>query len=191
MKQRCESRVTRLLHRPLSADAAVQIALLNNLGLKPPITGSASPRRSPSRRAGRRLRPSTFSDRVDHRSSSTSSGRSSAACCRSSPCRRARSIAADEFAAAELARRGGDLAGRGRDAARLSASGRRPADRCGARRGQGKRRGLGRARGRAQAHRRREQRSTRRAARSSPPRWTQSLSARSNRLRLHARGSRG
>jgi len=28
------TRVTRLLHRPLSADAAVQIALLNNLGLQ-------------------------------------------------------------------------------------------------------------------------------------------------------------
>jgi hypothetical protein len=29
-----QTRVTRLLHRPLSADAAVQIALLNNLGLQ-------------------------------------------------------------------------------------------------------------------------------------------------------------
>jgi outer membrane protein TolC len=32
--QAAQSRVTRLLHRPLSADAAVQIALLNNLGLQ-------------------------------------------------------------------------------------------------------------------------------------------------------------
>ena len=34
MRRRCVTRVTRLLHRPLSADAAVQIALLNNLGLQ-------------------------------------------------------------------------------------------------------------------------------------------------------------
>jgi len=32
--QAAQSRVTRLLHRPLGADAAVQIALLNNLGLQ-------------------------------------------------------------------------------------------------------------------------------------------------------------
>ena len=39
------TRVKRLLHRPLSADASVQIALLS--AFRPPITGSASPRPLP------------------------------------------------------------------------------------------------------------------------------------------------
>ncbi len=124
---------------------------------KPPITGSASPRRSPCRRAGRRSRPSRWSG-CRPRSSSTSSARSSAASCRSLTWPARSKIAGDPL-----------RAGRSFDAAeetlRLAAETRRAYIRAVAARqilaalgdAQGKCRGLGRACREAQADRRGEQ----------------------------------
>ena len=119
MTQRCRTRVTRLLHRPLSADAAVQIALLNNLGLqaaynrlgiaealavkasRPPVLELCLLRRLDPGRARHRA--------ADHRQHA----------CRSLTMPARTKIAGDRIRAGRASRRGGDLARRGRDAASL------------------------------------------------------------------------
>ena len=86
---------------PLSADGAVQIALLNNLGLQAAYNRLGIAEAV----AVKASRPPalSFCDLGSRpRSSSTSSGRSWAACCRSRPCRRGPRSPADQFEQAEL-----------------------------------------------------------------------------------------
>ena len=165
-----KSEVGRLLRAPLSADAAVQIALLNNrelqaaynrLGIAEAVMVQMSRPPLPS-----------FSYDWVKTSIELDIERQIVASVLSLATWPARSkLAGVRFEQAELARRRGDLASRGGDAARLYPRRRRAPDPRRARRRQGKRGGFGRAAPSSSRRRARSTSSIMPAGRCSPPRW--------------------
>ena len=128
------ARVTKLLHRPLGADAAVQIALLNNLGLQ-----AAYNRLGIAEAACRQGEQATVLELCLLRCLDAGRARHRAANHRQLAYPRDHAGAHKDrlrsIRGRRASRRGGDVARGGRDAARLSARGRGAADRGGARRG--------------------------------------------------------